>query len=138
MFVEKLNKEDWNEYAGTVICGEGYSVSSDIHFEPMTDKLGHVDGVLLDFYAVSEATDEETHVEQVVEDYEDDFVHKAFLIKKFGLNYINNYRQYLKAMHVPTQEQKSLVKPCEDYYYRITHQVKNKASQTSLEDFMSR
>ncbi len=138
MFVEKLNKDDWGVYADRVICGSDFSVSSDVRFEPMTDKLGYVKGVLLDFYVVDNFADTETHVEQLVEDYEDDFAHKAFMIQKFGLNFINNYRQYLKAMRVPTAEQKSLVKPCEDYFYRITHQVKDDHTQTALEDFMSR
>ena len=135
MFVERLTKQDWEEYAQSVICGNEYRVSSDVYFENVVDKMGNVESAYLDFYAVSDLMDDEQHVDMVVTDFDENFAHKSFFISKFGANYIQGYKRYLKGQNMDAQQKNNLIKECNDYYYAITYKPNDHQEQKSLDEY---
>ena len=135
MFIERLSKQDWEEYAKDVICGENYNIASNIYIENETDKMGNVESTYLNFIAVGEQMDDEYPVDMVVTDFENDMDHKKFFINKFGLSYIHGYKRYLKTLDISDKEKNKLFKDCNTYYNEITHNPNDHQTQKSLDDY---
>jgi len=137
MFIEKLTKNDLNNYAegwfkqnlSEFEC-EGVEIARDV------DYVGKLNEIKLKFsyYANSNHCDDEESIEaeKKIKDFSTEQYHIEFFTKKFGLNYVLQLREALKSDCRTAKYAKSSFDRALAVYYEDLFKDKK---QTNLENF---
>lgn len=131
MFIERLNKNDIENYLEYISKLGNYTILQK-NLQKVYDEQNQLESI--NFNICLE--DEEgffDYQQYVLKDFENAFFNKWFFAKKFGMEYINSYNQYLKE--TDEENRKQTISNLTKYYYKHLFDNTDNLKQATLLDY---